>query len=246
MRQYNSLLDYIPQRNHDYFIDFWNNGAIGSISDHTGRCIYRFHEHAYDDNGHLYVKSLNDEDAPVVALGVVAYWLHYRDTPNQAAAYGIKHKSIPEIFKDYTADRLCAYKKRHEQSPSSWRSDMERDFYTHHIIPSEKKLIKQSEALFEYITPDDQQLVRDVMKEYILYLQDKRDAYRPPVVKSKSVEKVKPVRVVEIEKIMSHFKMTFDKKTYSSTLKMFLEQPDSDKNLARVALLIYKVHPTNA
>ena len=184
----------------------------------------------------------NDEDAPIVAVGIVAYWLHYRKNPNRRTNIfgGPEPKSIYEIFKDYTADRLRAYKKEKEQSPSSWRSDLECDFYMHHIIPSEQRLIKQSEALFEYITPDDQQLVRDVMKEYILYLQAKRETYMPAVADSKKEKKDEVVRNVDINKIGMHFKCGFDKQTHLPTMKMFLEQPNTDKDLARVALLIYE------
>lgn len=237
-----SVLDKIPRTAQtNYFYNGWANGAIGSIADHSGKCIYRFHKAYYDVNGHLAVESENDDDAPVVAIGIVAYWLHYRQNDNRFAnLFGPEVKSIPQIFHDYTADRLRAYKKHHEQDPSSWRSDLERDFYLHHIIPSERRLIKQSEALFEYISPDDQQLVRDVMKEYILYLQDKRDTYQSPVVKPKPKKAPEPVRVVEIDKIGFHFKRDFDKITHLPTLKSLLEQPDSDKNLARVALLIYE------
>ena len=237
-----SVLDKIPRAAQtNYFYNGWANGAFGSIADHSGKCIYRFHKAYYDVNGHVAVESENDDDAPVVAVGLVAYWLHFRQNDNRAASlFGPEVKSISQIYHDYTAERLRAYKKYHEQKPSSWRSDLERDFYMHHIIPSERRLIKQSEALFEYITPDDRQLVSDVMKEYILFLQDRRNTYQTPEIKSKREKKVEPVRVVEIDKIISHFKLTFDKKTHSSTLKMFLEQPDSDKNLARVALLIYE------
>lgn len=239
MDSFESLLDYIVQAAHtDYVYGGWANGAFGTISDHTGRCIYRFFEAFYDEEGKTHLQSKIEEDGLVVAVGIVAYWLHYRETPNRLAAiFGPEHKTISEIFRDYTSDRLSAYKKVCEQRPSSWRSNLERDFYVHHIIPSEKRLIKQSEALFEYITPDDQQLVRDVMKEYILYLQEKRNSYLPSLTKPKKIEHV---RVVDIDKIGKHFKREFDKKTYLPSLKMLLEQPESDKNLARMALLIYE------
>ena len=242
MEKYGSLLDYVVQATHtDYVYDSWANGAMGTITDHSGKCIYRFYEAFYDENGKVRMPNKKDEDAPVVAVGLVAYWLHYRKNPNRLASiFGPDAKSISDIFRDYTADRLRAYKKHYEQSPSSWRSDLERDFYVQHIIPSERRLIKQSEALFEYITPDDRQLVRDVMKEYILYLQNIRNSYQPPVPKEKGKKKDIQVRLVDIEKIGSHFKRDFDKQTHLPTMKLLLEQPNSDKNLARVALLIFQ------
>lgn len=237
-----SVLDKISQAtNYNYFYDGWANGTLGCIVDHSGKCIYRFHQAERDINGNLHALSNNDEDAPVVAVGIVAYWLHFRQNNNRLASlFGPDAKSIPQIFQDYTADRLRAYKKHHEQTPSCWRSDFERDFYTHHIIPSERRLIKQSEALFEYITPDDRQLVRDVMKEYILYLQNIQKKYMPDTQKPKSTKQPKPIRQVNIDKISPHLKRDFDKNTYLPILKTLLEEPQSDKELARVALLIYK------
>ena len=48
-------------------------------------------------------------------------------------------------------------------------------------------------------------------------------------------------RVVDEEKLSSHFKIKdFDKKAHIPVLKAMLEQNQSDKNLARVALLIYE------
>mgnify|MGYP006916103676 CR=1 FL=1 len=49
------------------------------------------------------------------------------------------------------------------------------------------------------------------------------------------------IRVVDEEKLSSHFKVKgFDKKAHIPVLKAMLEQNQSDKNLARVALLIYE------
>lgn len=239
MEQFGSLLDNIPQRNHDYYDD-WANGARGSISDRNASFTYRFHKRD-TWNKHIIgeVVLTEDEGAPIVAVGIVAYWLHYRKNPNLLAAWNIKQKTIPEIYKDYTEFRLNEYLQIYEQKPSCWRNDPRRDFFTHYIIPYEKRLIKQSEALLEYITPEDQQLVRDVMKEYIHYLQQIRDTYQPSILKPKQEKKPEEVRVVDIETIGNHFKRGFDKTTHLPTLKLFLEQPQSDKELARVALFIY-------
>lgn len=244
--RYESLLDHIVQSVHcDVPIEGWVNGAIGTIADHKGNLEYRFFEAFRNEDGQLELYDKNDEDAPLVAVGVVAYWLHCRKSQNPFMRFELFEsmkstyttKSIFEMFKDYTVERLSEYKKIYEQKPSSWRSDLERDFFVHHIIPNEKSLIKQSEAIFEYITPDDRQLVRDVMKEYILFLQEKRSVYLPSTTKTRTTGSISGV---EIDRIGKHFKREFDKKTFLPTLKMFLEQPESDKNLARIALIIYE------
>ena len=47
-----SLLNFITQDSHsDYIYDGWANGKIGSISDHTGTNVYRFHKVILDDRG---------------------------------------------------------------------------------------------------------------------------------------------------------------------------------------------------
>lgn len=162
MTEMTSLLDKIVQGKHmDNLVNSWANGKKGSIADHNGKCRFRFHEFNKKDDG----------DCPTVAVGLVAYWLHYRNNTNPLANQNApKAKSIRDIFKDYTADRLREYKKRREQEPSSWRTDIVRDFYMFHIIRTERELFKQSEALFEYLRENDVQKVRDVMNNYMEYL----------------------------------------------------------------------------
>ncbi len=237
-----SLLNCISQACYfDYIFDGWNNGKIGCISDHSGQCIYRFYDKYKDDK---------NKENPIVAVGIVAYWLHHRKNENRITtifgpAY-FSSISINKQFEDYTAARLVQYKKTFEQKPSSWRTDIECEFYTKYIIPNERKLNRQSEALFEYITPADCKLVKELMKEYILFLQAKQKEYPGFVPKGegkkpKKQKKKTPevTRIVDIDKIGQHLNRDFNKKVYLADMKMFLEQHQSDKDLARAALLIY-------
>lgn len=236
-----SLLCKIPRGKNSHFSDEWANGAMGTIQDRKGTGIYRFYKGHIGSNGMAqFEKPKDEEDAPIVASGIVAYWLHYGIIPNRPTGFGESQpKPALEVFKGYTQEKLNEYERMCDLKISSWRMDLEHDFYTQYIIPYEKRLIKQSEALLEYITPEDQQMVRDVMKEYILYLQQIRDTYQPSIAKPKPEKKPEKVRAVDIETIGNHFKRGFDKTTHLPTLKLFLEQPQSDKELARVALLIY-------
>ena len=247
------LLDKIPQESqlYYYFRGCWANGKEGSITDSNGHGVFRFFPLIKDDKGNRIDAEIDFDDYdtnPVVATGIIGYWLHFRKNNDRLASYTTwtkedKRKDTLKIFNEYTEDKLEQYIEREQYSPSSWRRDLEKEFYTDFIIRNEKRLIKQSEALFEYITPKDQQLVRDIMKEYILYLQQKRDTYQPSIPKPKPEKKPEKrpekVREVNIETIGNHFKRGFDKITHLPTLKLLLEQPQSDKELARVALLIY-------
>lgn len=247
-----SLLNCISQACYfDYITDEWYNGKIGCISDHTGQYIYRFYANTRDANGNLRYVSNNEVDHPIVAIGIVAYWLHHRLNENRITtifgpAY-FSSISINKQFEDYTAARLVQYKKTFEQKPSSWRSDIECEFYTKYIIPNERKLNRQSEALFEYITPADRKLVKELMKEYLLFLKKKKDKYpsEPPkhrkkqTMKKEEKKEVK-VRILKSGELEKHFKLGFDKKAYIPTLETKLASDQSDKELARVALVIYE------
>lgn len=243
-----SLLDNIPQPSHLYtYLARWANGKEGSITDSNGQGIYRFFPMKRDDNGNRIDEPIDFKDYetnPIVAIGIIGYWLHYRKNKNRLASYTTwtkddKHKNMHQIFADYTEDKLKQYAERENDAPDSWRRDLEQEFYTKFIIHNEKPLNKQSEALFEYITPDDRQMVKDVMKEYMHYLQDKKKKYLPDTPKPRTKRQPAPARKVDIDKIGEHFKLGFDKNTHLPILKTLLETSQSDKDLAKVALLIY-------
>lgn len=235
-----SLLDYIVQpKNTSHVCEKWANGAKGIIADYKGLCRYRFYRSFYNEDGKMIGHEMVMTNAPIVAEGLVAYWLHYRKNNNPCTKIpDEKQKSITDIFNDYTDDRLNAYKGEKEQDPSSWRCDLEREFYTRHIIPSEKHLIKQSEALFEYITTEDQHIVRKVTNEYLCFLKDKCNSYQCDDDRKRKV-KQQSSRQVDEEQLKKHFTREFNNKDFYSTFFILLEESQSDKQLARVAFLIY-------
>ena len=61
-----------------------------------------------------------------------------------------------------------------------------------------------------------------------------------PIKHSKPIKQPKSDRHVDIDKIGEHFKLGFDKETYLPIMKTLLEASQSEKNLARAALLIYE------
>ena len=238
-----SVLDKIPQSNGGHLYDGWANGEKGTIADYNGRSVYRFYRATINSQGNFVWDCINDEDAPIVAVGIVAFWLHHRKNDNRMATANFEWndgKAIIDVFTLYTNYRLLQYREWHKNDPDSWRRDLTKEFYTEFIIPNETEINKQTEPLFDFITPSDQKLVRDVMKEYMLFLQDKRKTYFPDVAKTKSKKKRQGVRSVDIDKIGNHFKYSFDRKTHLPTMKILLEEPNSDKDLARIALLIYE------
>ena len=170
-----SLLDWIPKAggHMNLYCNEWVNGKEGTISDYSGHSVYRFYPMTVDPNdGHLITDTTNN---PIVATGIVGYWLHFRKSANRLATmFQPDQKNIIEMFATYTEDKFAQYKDSFSDHPSLWRRNLEREFYVDFIIPNELKLNKQTEALFEYITPNDCLIVKEVMDEFIDYLKYKR------------------------------------------------------------------------
>ena len=182
------LLDMIPQESHFYyyFRGCWANGKKGSISDSNGHGVYRFYPFIKDENGNQIDAEIDFDDYatnPVVAMGIIGYWLHYRKNNDRLASYTTwtkedERKNTLKIFSDYTEDKLNQYIEREQYSPSSWRRDLKKEFYMDFIIRNEEPLNEKTQALMEYITPSDQQQVKVVIAEYMLFLEDKRKEYK--------------------------------------------------------------------
>ncbi|MBO4662553.1 MAG: hypothetical protein J5630_07625 [Bacteroidaceae bacterium] len=243
-----SLLDQIVQVGGSRGMVFnnyaiWANGKEGSISDHKNNNIFRFFLGERRGNGHDIVYT-SYEDSPIVAKGIIAYWLHHRKNNDPYNLYNrlasIDVTGIQKQFVDYTNQRLREYIDVCEQDIYCLHKDWTAEFYTRYIIPEERRNNKETEALYEYITPSDCKVVRKIMSKYILFLKEKLNIYKLPVIKPKRKDCKTPVRVVDINRIGQHFIYSFDKRTYLPTFKLLLELPKSDKNLARVALLIYE------
>ena len=181
------LLDMIPQQSHFYyyFRGCWANGKEGTITDSNGHGVYRFYPIIKDANGNRIDDEINYNDYvtnPVVATGIIGYWLHYRKNNDRLASFTTwtkedERKNILKIFTDYTEDKLKQYIEREQYSASSWRRDLKKEFYTDFIIPNEKILNENTKPLMEYITTFDQQQVKEVMEEYMLFLENRKKAY---------------------------------------------------------------------
>ena len=183
------LLDMIPQASHFYyyFRGCWANGKEGTIADSNGHGVYRFYPFVKDENGNRIDYEIDYDDYvanPIVATGIIGYWLHYRKNNDRLASYTTwtkedERKNTLKIFSDYTEDKLNQYIEREQYSPSSWRRDLKKEFYMDFIIRNEEPLNEKTQALMEYITPSDQQQVKEVIAEYMLFLEEKRKEYKP-------------------------------------------------------------------
>lgn len=168
-----SVLNYISATEMRFYYEGWRNGKHGAICQWDG--IYRFVEQARGKSGVLDDVKRNKDDNPIVAIGIVAYWLQFNSRMDTVIKQLTKYRSgipkdIREQFDNYTKIRFEQFKNEHRDDPDTWDWDWEYQFYAKAIIPHEIGLNKQSEALFDYISDSDIALVKAVMKNYIKYL----------------------------------------------------------------------------
>lgn len=168
-----SVLNYISATEMRFYYEGWRNGKHGAICQWDG--IYRFVEQARGKSGVLDDVKRNKEDNPIVAIGIVAYWLMFNSKKDLVLKRLTQYKNgipqdIRELFDTYTKERFNQFKAAHRDDPLTWDWDWDYEFYTKYIIPHEIELNRSSEVLFDYISDSDIKLVRDVMKSYIKYL----------------------------------------------------------------------------
>lgn len=168
-----SVLDQISPTNLRVYYEGWRNGKHGSICQKDG--IYRFVEMARGKSGMVDDVNRNEEDNPIVAKGIVAYWLQFNSRIDTVIKRLTKYnceipKDIREQFDTYTQIRFEQFRREHRDDPNTWDWDWDREFYANVIIPHEMAFNKMSEALFDYISDSDIVLVRGVMNSYIKYL----------------------------------------------------------------------------
>lgn len=166
-----TLLDKISKSSNNTIItDAWLTGQTGEIVDIKGDYVFRFID--FINNGELRHKHTTEESkltCPIVATGLVGFWLHHKDD------IGIK-----DIFEAYFKFRLEQYVSAHKYDDDAWERDLQKEFICQHHIPSEKNLIKESEALFAYITESDQKKLMSVSSNYLKFARVKRKELYPP------------------------------------------------------------------
>lgn len=172
-----SVLGKISATNLRAYYEGWRNGKHGSICQKNG--IYRFVEQARGKSGMLDDVKRKEEDNPIVAIGIVAYWLQFNSRMDPVIKRLTKYnceipKDIREQFDNYTKIRFEQFRKEHRDDPNTLDWDWEYEFYVNTIIPHEIAFNKRTEALFDYISDSDIKLVQTVMKNYIKYLKKRR------------------------------------------------------------------------
>ena len=168
-----SVMDKIPANNWSFYYEGWRNGKKGGFVQEHG--VYRFREMIRNKGGVLEAAHDKEADNPIVAVGIVAYWLMFNSHKELVLKRLTQYKNgipqdIREQFDNYTKEAFVQFKAEHRDDPLTWDWDWEYEFYTKYIIPHEIEQNKKSEALFDYISDSDINLVKAVMKSYIKYL----------------------------------------------------------------------------
>lgn len=138
------------------FSNRWTNGEAGRFEDFDKNGLFRFSE--TDENCRHYLLSEEDRrKEPILALGFVS-WLIYH--------WG---EDTSSIFNRYYEMRSDQYKKEHGTSPDAFKRNLEKEFYDQYI-DKEKKWIRQSEEILDYITENEAELIKSYSKNYMEYI----------------------------------------------------------------------------
>ena len=115
-----SVLDKITTNNWCYYYEGWRNGQKGGFVQKNG--IYRFHEMVRNKGGILGDVHKEEDENPIVAIGIVAYWLIFnsrKDTViRRLTNYRVEiPKDMKEQFDNYTKVRFDQFKAELRDDP---------------------------------------------------------------------------------------------------------------------------------
>lgn len=168
-----TLLDKISRNCLDTCLtDKWRNSKFGEIVDIKDDGNYRFVDYIVDEDVKIrkqYVSETEKLTCPIIATGIVGYWLHNKDS------LGVK-----SIFEGYYNLKMSQYEKEHECDDDAWERDLKKEFVCRHHILAEKKAIMESEAIFSYVTESDIKKIRSITANYIKYTRSKHKNLYPP------------------------------------------------------------------
>jgi hypothetical protein len=174
-----SLLDKIAHSSHSSCItNKWTNGEAGEIIDITGDGNYRFVDYIIEVDviKKRYISKEEELSCPVIANGIVGHWLHYRDK-----------LAIKSLFENYYSLKMSQYEKDHENDNDAWNRDLKKEFALRYHIPTEKKAIHSSQAIFEFLTEEDVLKIRNITKNYLQFIRFKCKILYPPQYPSNRV-----------------------------------------------------------
>jgi len=184
----------------DYFIkrikshtlvcgDGWANGKVGFFHDFDNNCLYRFIEDEAGRMGRDYTEA--DRNLPVLICGFVAWLIKYWGTDTQ------------NIYADYLQAKLNQYKTEHKNDADVFKRDLEREFYDQYRT-KEEQWVKQSEAIFDFISEQEVNEIKKYVKYYFEYV----DSFSNPLAIDEYTQESDIIKNVDLRAIYFAIKHT--------------------------------------
>jgi hypothetical protein len=201
----------------------WINGKAGCFNDFENNCLYRFCETDESCNAHL-LKEEKQRKPPVLACGFVA-WL-------------IKHwgTDIQTIYSEYLQARINQYKNEHKNDADVFKRDLEREFYDQYKA-KEEQWVKQSEAIFEFISDAEVNQIKEYAQYYLEYAS--LQTPQAKVVKQ-SKSNANKVNAEKHKPNFINYLQHSNKETLMQKLHELLDRRNSGRDVAKVLLALEK------
>jgi hypothetical protein len=108
------------------------------------------------------------EHAPIIARGFIVYFLY--STQNR------RNYKASNIYAKYYQHLCDAYKEIEDKKPDEFKRNLDNEFYAKHIV-EEKERIKFSQPLFDYLTKEEERMIRDYIDGYFDYVKSQPGYY---------------------------------------------------------------------
>lgn len=172
-----SYLDKAYSSRSSEHVTFWANNAFGSMIDILNNNVLRFVDYEFkptnEDNDYDVRKiHLTEDDeltCPIVAEGIVVYWLKYRN-----------QKGSAQIFEEYYEQCKQCYIKKEEKSLNAFERNLPREFAKRWHLAYEADRIERSEAIFPFLSEKDVNNIKQLTGYYINFVRKKGKELFPP------------------------------------------------------------------
>jgi len=212
----------------------WANGKLGWFEDFNKDCQYRFCE--TDRNGHRDIEKLCEQKTgKVLACGFVGWIIRFW------------REDIGIVYSGYLQYRLNQYKNEHKFDLGVLERDLECEFYNQYE-KQEMEWVKQSEAIFEYITNEESDLIKSHVDYYFKYVNKSKTMHNPTSQPTTKDSKGNSERAINEDGIRELFDAKLQKsleenKKLSQADFIILrlkEEVGTIINIAAISLIFYK------
>ena len=193
-----NLIDHVSLSYYCRDILLWANHEAGAIVPlHNDDRLY-FVSYSYTP-GDIYNLMKNHKDGneentcPMVAEGILGQWLRlkpedwfqkeYRPSrKEQEELDGLdfeKPMTPQQIFEDYFNICKQRYIDAHQYEMDAWRKDLDKEFATKVHLSDERLKAEKSKAIFPYFREADIDKLKDVLDNYLMFVQSKTKTLYP-------------------------------------------------------------------